>query len=86
MAEAPACTAGIMYHFEMRVMMQIMLNGDPRVVADGATIASLIEQLDLAGRRLAVEVNEEVVPRSRHAECFLASGDRVEIVHAIGGG
>ena len=67
-------------------MMQIMLNGDPRTVADGITVASLIEQLDLVGKRLAVEVNEEVVPRSRHGECALASGDQVEIVHAIGGG
>ena len=66
--------------------MQIILNGDPRTVTDGATVASLIEQLDLAGKRLAVEVNEEVVPRSRHAECALANGDQVEIVHAIGGG
>ena len=66
--------------------MQIMLNGDPHIVADGATIASLVEQLDLAGKRLAVEVNEEVVPRSRHGEHALESGDRVEIVHAIGGG
>ena len=66
--------------------MQITLNGDPHVVADGATVASLIEQLDLAGKRLAVEVNEEVVPRGHHAERALASGDQVEIVHAIGGG
>ena len=67
-------------------MMQIILNGDPHVVADGATVASLVEQLDLAGKRLAVEVNEEVVPRSRHGEHALAGGDQVEIVHAIGGG
>ena len=66
--------------------MQIKLNGEPHVIADGTTVASLIEQLDLVGRRLAVEVNDEVVPRSRHAECALASGDRVEIVHAVGGG
>ena len=67
-------------------MMQITLNGDPHTIAAGATVASLIEQLDLAGKRLAVEVNEEVVPRSRHPECVLANGDRVEIVYAIGGG
>ena len=66
--------------------MQITLNGDPHAVVDGATVASLIEALDLAGKRVAVEVNEEVVPRSRHGKCALASGDRVEIVHAIGGG
>ena len=66
--------------------MQIELNGEPHVIADDATVAFLIERLALAGRRLAVEVNEEVVPRGRHAEHVLASGDRVEIVHAIGGG
>ena len=66
--------------------MQIELNGEPHVVADDVTVASLIERLALTGRRLAVEVNEEVVPRGRHAEHVLASGDRVEIVHAIGGG
>ena len=66
--------------------MQIELNGEPHVVADDVTVASLIERLALTGRRLAVEVNEEVVPRGRHTEHVLASGDRVEIVHAIGGG
>ena len=66
--------------------MRIELNGEPHVIADGATIASLVERLALTGRRLAVEVNEEVVPRGRHAEHVLADGDRVEIVHAIGGG
>ena len=66
--------------------MRIELNGEPHVIADGATIASLVERLALTGRRFAVEVNEEVVPRGRHAEHVLADGDRVEIVHAIGGG
>ena len=66
--------------------MQIELNGEPHVIADGATVASLIERLALTGKRLAVEVNEEVVPRGRHTEHVLANGDRVEIVHAIGGG
>ena len=66
--------------------MQITLNGEPHTIADGATVASLIAQLELIGKRLAVEVNEEVVPRGRHAEYALTSGDRVEIVHAIGGG
>ena len=66
--------------------MRIELNGEAHVIADGATVASLLERLALAGRRLAVEVNGEVVPRGRHAEHALADGDRVEIVHAIGGG
>ena len=52
--------------------MQIALNGEPHVIAEGATIASLIERLTLTGRRFAVEVNEEVVPRGRHAEHVLA--------------
>lgn len=66
--------------------MNIRLNGDSYPLEDGATVAALIEQLTLAGRRLAVEVNEEVVPKSEHAARELAEGDRVEIVHAIGGG
>ena len=66
--------------------MHIELNGQTHVVADGMTVAALIERLALTGKRLAVEVNEEVVPRGRHADHALADGDRVEIVHAIGGG
>jgi len=68
------------------VAYQILLNGEPREAADGLTIAALLGELDLAGKRLAVEVNEDVVPRSEHARHVLAPGDRVEIVHAIGGG
>ena len=66
--------------------MEIVLNGDCYHVDEGATVDSLIDRLALKGRRLAVEVNEEVVPRSRHSNHRLTSGDRVEIVHAIGGG
>ena len=66
--------------------MQIQLNGEPREVPDGLVLAALLEQAGLAGRRVAVEVNGAIVPRSRHAERALADGDRVEIVHALGGG
>ncbi|MBD3658073.1 MULTISPECIES: sulfur carrier protein ThiS [Marinobacter] len=66
--------------------MQIQVNGDILELPDGATISALVEQLELAGKRLAVEVNEDIVPRSRHAEYRLSAGDRVEVVHAIGGG
>ncbi|MFP5441512.1 MAG: sulfur carrier protein ThiS [Gammaproteobacteria bacterium] len=66
--------------------MNIFVNGEARAVDDGCTIAALLAQLGLAGQRLAVEVNEEIVPRSTHAQHVLAAGDRVEIVHAIGGG
>lgn len=67
-------------------MMEIQLNGEPTEVPSNATIADLLDQLSITGKRLAVEVNEDIVPRSRHSEFTLSPGDRVEVVHAIGGG
>ncbi|GAB2725197.1 sulfur carrier protein ThiS [Halomonas garicola] len=64
----------------------IQLNGEPHSLAPRTSAADLIEQLGLGGRRIAVEINEEIVPRSQLAETHLANGDKVEIVHAIGGG
>ncbi|MEL0027369.1 MAG: sulfur carrier protein ThiS [Perlucidibaca sp.] len=55
-------------------------------LAAGTTLADLVTRQGLAGRRIAVEHNGEIVPRSRHASCLLADGDTLEIVHAIGGG
>ncbi|ADV26343.1 thiamine biosynthesis protein ThiS [Pseudoxanthomonas suwonensis 11-1] len=66
--------------------MEIVLNGEPRTVAAGTTIASLLDAEGLAGRRVAVEVNGEIVPRGSHPTHPLANGDRVEVVHALGGG
>ncbi len=66
--------------------MEIYLNGEPRQVADGINAAQLIEELALAGRRVAVEVNCEIVPRSAYAQHRLRTGDRIEVVRAIGGG
>ncbi len=66
--------------------MQVQVNGDPMELPDEATVAVLIDRLALAGKRLAVEVNEDIVPRSQHIEFRLSDGDRVEVVHAIGGG
>ena len=66
--------------------MRIQLNGEAFELPDGETVAGLIERLDLAGRRVAVELNLDIVPRSAHAEHRLQPGDRVEVVHAIGGG
>ncbi|ASK35993.1 sulfur carrier protein ThiS [Alloalcanivorax mobilis] len=65
--------------------MKLTVNGDT-VTLDGATVADLVTQLNLHGRRLAVEVNRDIVPKSEHATCSLRDGDVVEIVHAIGGG
>ena len=66
--------------------MNIQLNGQPREVADGITIAALLENLELNGKRLAVEVNEDLVTRSQFSTHYLNEGDHVEIVQAIGGG
>jgi len=66
--------------------MQIIVNGETRQVADDTSTAQLIEALGLSERRLALELNGEIVPRSQHQERMLAAGDRVEIVHAVGGG
>ncbi|AZT85300.1 sulfur carrier protein ThiS [Marinobacter sp. NP-4(2019)] len=66
--------------------MQVQVNGDGLELPTEATIADLIEHMALTGKRLAVEVNEDIVPRSKHPEFRLNEGDRVEVVHAIGGG
>jgi len=66
--------------------VQVSVNGEPREIAKGATVAQLLETLELAGKYVAVEVNLELVPRGRHAAHRLAEGDRLEIVTLVGGG
>jgi sulfur carrier protein len=66
--------------------MDIRLNGAPRAVPARCSIAELLEDAGLGGRRVAIEVNGEIVPRGRRAEHVLRAADRVEIVHALGGG
>ncbi|MDX1625166.1 MAG: sulfur carrier protein ThiS [Wenzhouxiangellaceae bacterium] len=66
--------------------MEIHVNGTAHEIDDGMTVATLLERLDLADKRVAVERNGDIVPRSRHASTPLEGGDRIEIVHAIGGG
>jgi sulfur carrier protein len=66
--------------------MQIQLNGEPFELPTGQTVAQVLAGLDLTGRRVAVELNREIVPRSQHATTVLREGDQVEVVHAIGGG
>jgi sulfur carrier protein len=66
--------------------MQITLNGNPHDCGQGTTVTQLLDQAGYGGRRVAVEVNQEIVPRSLHGGHELHAGDRVEIVHAIGGG
>jgi sulfur carrier protein len=69
-----------------RPVMEIILNGEPREVPDDVTAAGLVEQLDLAGRRYAMEINGELLPKSAQSGHRLAAGDRIEIVQAVGGG
>lgn len=66
--------------------MHIQLNGEPLELPDGETVLALLTRLDLAGRRVAVELNLDIVPRSQHVSTVLREGDQVEVVHAIGGG
>ncbi len=66
--------------------MTITLNGETRARAAGRTVATLLAELGLDWRKVAVERNEEIVPRSTYAATLLASGDSLEIVHFIGGG
>jgi thiazole synthase len=67
-------------------MLQLTVNGERRTLPDGLTVARLLEQLGYDRRRVAVEINEEVVPVLRHGEQALADGDRVEVVTLVGGG
>jgi len=67
-------------------MHTIVVNGESRLLPSPATVAGLLDELGLAGRRIAVERNGEIVPRSRHDSEALAPGDRLEIVVAVGGG
>ncbi len=64
----------------------IRVNGEPRPVPAGCTLDQLLARMDMAGQRVAVERNEDVVPRSEYAATRLQDGDRVEIIRAIGGG
>jgi sulfur carrier protein len=66
--------------------MQITVNGEAREIPDDLSAAALVEQLGLAGKRLAMEVNQEILPRGRFEQHRFQPGDRVEIVQAIGGG
>lgn len=66
--------------------MQVLVNGDKVQVNTGARLIDLLKQLDLADAKIAVELNQCIVPRSRYSEQTLQDADQLEIVHAIGGG
>jgi len=66
--------------------MKITVNGDELEIKDSATVEDLIIQLSLTEKRLAVEVNQNIISKSRHSETLLSANDTIEIIHAIGGG
>jgi len=66
--------------------MQIILNGEPRGAAPGLSVGGLLKELGIDSRKVAVERNLEIVPKSAFATTVLGDGDRLEIVHFIGGG
>ncbi len=67
-------------------MIQLSINGETKRFPEALDVARLLEQLELAGKKVAVERNGEIVPRSRFGNTPLADGDRLEIVVAVGGG
>jgi len=66
--------------------MELIINGEMQHLPASISVAALLEARGLAGKRVAVERNGEIVAKSRHAETLLAAGDRIEIVVAVGGG
>ena len=66
--------------------MEILVNGEQREVAEGTTVTGLLEVLGLGGTLVAVEKNQDIVPRAEHAATALSAGDELEIVHFVGGG
>ena len=66
--------------------MEIFVNGESCQVAESYSVSQLLQDMNVMGKRFALEINEEIVPKSRHAEHLITAGDKVEIVNAIGGG
>lgn len=67
-------------------MLNLLINGEPRQFPAPLSVARLVELLELQGKRVAIERNGEIVPRSQYPAAELADGDRLEIVVAVGGG
>jgi sulfur carrier protein len=65
---------------------RVVVNGVSQAIAPGTTVAALLNEMDVAGKRVAVERNGAIVPRSAHAHTQLADGDVLEVVIAVGGG
>lgn len=68
------------------VNMLIVVNGDAVETTEGATVETLLQLLGISRERVAIELNAEIVPKSGYNQQFLADGDKIEIVHFVGGG
>jgi thiamine biosynthesis protein ThiS len=66
--------------------MMVKLNGETRECREGMTLADLVAELGLGAKRIAVEMNRDIIPREEYATYRLKAGDEIEIVHFVGGG
>lgn len=66
--------------------MEIFVNGEPRQMTEESSVAQLLNEMGIVQQRLAIEINREIVPRSAYAAHQLKAGDKLEMVHAVGGG
>ena len=66
--------------------LSLTINGESRSFSTSLTVAGLVEAMELAGKRVAIERNGEIVPRSTYPDTLLADGDKLEVVVAVGGG
>ena len=67
-------------------MIQVIINGAPRQISQHLNLAQLLDEMQLTGKRVAIECNGDIVPRSQYAATVLNVGDQIEIVVAVGGG
>ncbi len=66
--------------------MQVIINGASHTLDDGIVLSTLLKQLEISGKRIAVEINESIIPKSQHDSTVIQQDDKIEIIHAIGGG
>ena len=75
-----------MHKLLQRMIVILLVNGETLELPDNANIADLIKHLGCQDQRIALEVNEMIIPKSKHQEFLLSSSDKVEIINAVGGG
>ena len=69
-----------------QTVIEVSINGEPRQISAGSSVTDLVTQLELTAGRLAIELNLSIVPRAAWPETWLQAGDKLEIVHFVGGG